>query len=241
MSIFYYDANHRIYPTQLDAIASNKMCNFYYHDEEMRKYDWKKPPIESLQELYKQRAQQLRDEYEYIILCYSGGEDSMQMLEAFYYNNIHIDEIVTVGAFSQDSFKGSNENRNGDVYLSAMPTLNELHLPKTKITAVDYTEWFNDPTNFTLINTYGNEWIKYTGAYRSLHILFWYDFKKFIGKNNNKKTAYIFGCDKARVVHIPSKNRSVHYFDDTSVNSYGGASLITENFNRINFYSDPDE
>jgi hypothetical protein len=47
----------------------------------------------NLLDLYKERAQQLRDSYDYLILAYSGGSDSDNMLKTFLYNNIKIDEI----------------------------------------------------------------------------------------------------------------------------------------------------
>lgn len=43
--------------------------------------------------LYHQRAQQLRDQYDYLILAYSGGADSDQMLRSFVLNGVHIDEV----------------------------------------------------------------------------------------------------------------------------------------------------
>jgi hypothetical protein len=44
-------------------------------------------------ELYKRRAQQLRDANDYVILAYSGGADSQTILDAFLDNNIRLDEI----------------------------------------------------------------------------------------------------------------------------------------------------
>ena len=45
----------------------------------------------SLGELYRQRAQQIRDTYDYVILSYSGGSDSDTILKAFVDNNILLD------------------------------------------------------------------------------------------------------------------------------------------------------
>ena len=56
--------------------------------------DWTKEPVESLEYLYKIRAQQLRDQYNYLILYYSGGSDSITALNAFIKNNIYLDEVV---------------------------------------------------------------------------------------------------------------------------------------------------
>ena len=111
MNIFYYDTEKNIYLTQLDAVAAKKTGKnifFYYYDKEFSQIDWTIEPLEPLEQLYKERAQKIRDENEYLILCYSGGVDSTNILETFYYNNIHIDELIMVGAFSQDSYKGSD-------------------------------------------------------------------------------------------------------------------------------------
>ena len=56
--------------------------------------DWSIPIETPLFEIYKQRAQQLRDKYDYLMLYYSGGADSGAILRTFVENNIFIDEIV---------------------------------------------------------------------------------------------------------------------------------------------------
>jgi hypothetical protein len=236
--IFYYDVEGNTYPTQLDAVASNKPCSLYFYDKELLQVDWKTSPSENLDTLYKMRAQQIRDEYDYVIICYSGGRDSLNILETFYYNNIHIDEIVVVGALSQDPESGSDANHNGDLYHNVFPTLNSMSLANTKITVVDYTTFFNNPNNFTLVNKYGNEWTKYIGGFKSVHNLFWYDFKKFVGKDNNKKTAYLVGSDKTRVFY--DKRSSYVKISDLAVNDYG-ANYFDENFTRLNFYTSPEK
>lgn len=241
--IFYYDDLNNVYPTQLDAAAATaagRFCKFYYYDKEFMKVDWLTEPTESLDQLYKIRAQQIRDEYDYVIVCYSGGADSTNILETFYYNNIHIDEIVVVGALSQDPEQGSDNNHNGDLYHNAFPTLNQMNFPKTKISVIDYTDWFNDPTNFTLIQKYGNEWTKHIGGFKSVHNLFWHDFRKFVGNRNDKKTCYIMGADKTLVYRWPNDKTYSIRISDLSVNDYG-ANYQDENFTRVNFYIAPEK
>jgi hypothetical protein len=236
MSLFYYDSDSNVYHNQLDAVASNKNCWLYFHDKEMAQVDWKTEPSQSLDQLYKTRAEYIRDNNKYVILCYSGGHDSTNILETFYYNNIHIDEILVVGALSQDSHVGSDENHNGELYKNVFPTLSKLNLPNTKITIVDYTKWFNDPKNFTTIMMYGNEWTKYVGGFKSVHTLFWRDLKKFIGHENTKQTAYIMGSDKVYLSYEVDKPSYVR-FSDLSFFDYG-SNYEDENFKRINFYTD---
>jgi len=236
MNIFYYDESFNVYRNQLDAIASKKQCWLYFHDKEMALVDWKTEPSLTLEQLYKARAEYIRDNNKYIILCYSGGHDSTNILETFYYNNIHIDEILIVGALSQDSYEGSDENHNGELYKNVFPTLNKLNLPNTKITVADYTKWFNDPNNFSTIQLYGNEWTKHVGGFKSVHTLFWRDLKKFIGHENSKQTAYIMGTDKVYLKHQPNAPSFVR-FSDLSFFDYG-SNYEDENFKRVNFYTD---
>jgi hypothetical protein len=200
--------------------------------------NWKVEPTETLDELYVLRAQELRDTYDYLILCYSGGTDSTHVLETFYYNNIHIDEIVTVGALSQDVENGSGENMNGAIYENVLPRLNELHLPNTKITVVDFSKLYENMEQFSLVRKYGIDWPRHIGPYRSPYNLFWYDIKKIIGKDNNKKTAVIMASDKCKFT-FEYGDPAVH-FRDLAFCSLG-AFQKDENYERVNFYTDHTE
>jgi hypothetical protein len=238
-NIFYYDENKNIYNNRNDLLRKKAHSRrFYYYDREFLKVQWTKEPTEDLWTLYSHRAQQIRDEFDYVILCYSGGVDSTNALESFYYNNLHIDEILLVGAFSQDSFYGSDENHNGDIYHNVYPTLKKLNLPNTKITVKDYTTYFNDPNNFPLIKEHGANFALELGAYTSVHNLFWHDLKHFIGQNNDKKTCYIMGSDKPRLCVDAGLGLFYTEFNDAAVGDYGG-NFSDENFQRVNFYSDP--
>jgi hypothetical protein len=232
--IFYYDADKNVYPTQWDALASGKECWLYYYDDLFSKVDWSVEPLENLHDLYKVRAQEIRDSYDYVILCYSGGHDSTNVLETFYYNNIHIDEIVLVGAFSKDSYAGSDENHNAEIHLNCFPTLKNMNLPHTKITVADYAKFFDNPSNFSLIRNYGSDWVRHVGTTRSIGYLFWHDFKYFVGSKNEKKTCYIMGVEKLNY------SKGTFRINDLTMYSYGGV-YKTENYERVNFYTSPDK
>lgn len=55
---------------------------------------WDIEPSESFKELCKQRALQIRESYDYVVLHFSGGSDSTTVLNSFIENKIPIDEIV---------------------------------------------------------------------------------------------------------------------------------------------------
>lgn len=237
---FYYDDKFNVYLTPYEAWKSYNTCYFYYYDNLFSQFDWKTEPTETLQNLYKERAQQIRDDYEYVILCYSGGNDSSNILETFYYNNIHIDEIVIVGALSQDKTNGTDDNHNADIYFNVMPTINSMNLPNTKITVVDYTKYFRDLSQFSLIQNHGADYFKYIGIHTSPHNLFWYDFRRFVGASNTKKTAWIMGNEKVDLSYDKKNHKPFVYFNDSVINSYG-MRYVDENFERVNFYNGPHE
>ena len=131
--MFFYNIDKDIIDNYYDAFAHHDIFYFYYFDKEFSSINWTIDSEKSLSDLYRQRAEQIRNDYEYVIIPYSGGYKSSLILETFYYNNIHIDEVLLVGAFSQDSYTGSDENHNGEIYNQAIPTLNKLNLKNTKI------------------------------------------------------------------------------------------------------------
>ena len=113
-----------------------------FFDDEFSKVDWQQEPLESLTELYRQRAAQLRADYDYLILWYSGGSDSHTVLQSFLDNGIHLDEIwhrssvdrVSRRDRGQDSANQANETRH-----VALPVLKALQHsnPAIKIRVFD--------------------------------------------------------------------------------------------------------
>ena len=67
------------------------------------KCDWTTEPEPGvpLSEYYRRRAQQIRDKYDYVVLLYSGGPDSNNILHAFVHNGIKIDEIVNINSYDK--------------------------------------------------------------------------------------------------------------------------------------------
>jgi len=108
---------------KLYQISFNMFSDAYYS------YDFSKEPATSYDELLKQRALQLRDKYKYIKLFFSGGQDSITMLNAFVKNNIFIDEVITY-RFGSES---NQSNKEADLF--AIPYIKKLfNGSKTKIT-----------------------------------------------------------------------------------------------------------
>jgi len=103
----------------------------------------------NLEDLYRQRAEILREKYKKIRIYFSGGSDSYNILNTFIKNNILIDEIVV--RWSNDSIDGRfhhsnifNNHASNSLFewdYAIKPTLDQIskHYPNIKITIEDIT------------------------------------------------------------------------------------------------------
>jgi hypothetical protein len=134
----------------LYAKSNNCAVNFYFNDDIFGRYDWKVEPSESLDELYTRRALELRSQYDYLVLHFSGGYDSGNILETFAKNNIHIDEIYIRGSTSTSVTNAnitSSSNQYAEVELTAIPLAEHVkatYMPYVKITVQDTVPYIID-------------------------------------------------------------------------------------------------
>jgi len=75
------------------ATETNQEVDYIYFDQIWKDFDRSLLGKISLKELYRQRARQIRDSYDYLILYFSGGADSYNVLRSFIDNNIKLDEV----------------------------------------------------------------------------------------------------------------------------------------------------
>jgi len=241
---FYYFKENLQIKSKLEALEYEKIkkkeCTFFYNDHIYSHLNWKKEPDGSLFFHYKNQAERLRDVYDYLILCYSGGIDSTNILETFFYNNIKLDKILSIGSFSQDSFKGDDTNRNGEIYYNVIPYIEHLGL-KNILQIVDYTKYFSDLKKLSLLENKEN-WIEKTGSWFSPHHWFWRDLICLTVPEDMKKkrVGIIFGRDKP-VLDIEDKKYFFRFLD-TCCDAYisEGYDPRYDKIDIINFYWDPE-
>lgn len=145
----YNDNNYVIREDALNDMMMRQDWNgemtFHFHDEVFGAIDWSIEPPFDIDLLYKMRAQQIRDKYQYVVLQLSGGLDSTQILEIFLDNNIFIDEIQTFHHYSGTKSFMSDKNALNDLsmlfeyQLAVIPLLKWVKevSPNTKIVEVD--------------------------------------------------------------------------------------------------------
>jgi hypothetical protein len=219
----YYQVGNKMYANKMqalyDATKTKQDVSWHFNDETYKKIDWSIPPTESLLELYRQRAQQIRDEYDYIVLSFSGGADSHNILQTFLKNNIKLDEIYTkfplraerkwVEANTQDL---DEQNVDSEWEFAARPMLEyvEKHHPDIKISFDDSSDSYEqsiipesrfqaDTANhYQAIRTY-TTWNRTTDSIeKQMHL--------------NKRIAFVQGHDKIQVTKVDGKYHA-HFVD----------------------------
>jgi len=149
----YYRCKDVDFQSKVDACTYSQLTKhpvtWVFHNDVYDHYPWHIEPELSLDQLYDIRARELREQYDYIVLSYSGGADSNNILESFIRQGLHIDEILTnhiSKATSSLTVLDANVtnawNFGAEHELQAVPRLQYIktHLPRTKITVLDVSD-----------------------------------------------------------------------------------------------------
>lgn len=207
---FYTVGSYHTY-SKVDAIevglAMGRSPQWHFNDAQFDSQDWFKEPKESLWEMYTRRAQQLREKYDYLVLMYSGGADSHNILNAFVRNNIHLDEIVQ---FSNLEISGDKDNFwNAEVFRVAAPVTAEViaqYQIKTKHRILDVSK---DLTELSTILPDLSHWIYGRSGHLSINTRAFLnirhsdrDYKEIM--HRGKKVGFIWGYDKPPVMDVVS-------------------------------------
>ena len=113
--IFYSKALAVEYASRTGLPMSYDFYNDFYDS-----LDWSTEPSQSLQELYRARAEQLLSSYDRVILLLSGGSDSTAMVNTFVKNGLKPHEVVSYALLNNVIDKNSITNL--EVTLSASKT-----------------------------------------------------------------------------------------------------------------------
>lgn len=251
---FYLVGWKKFYNKTLALLESKKTgydIVWIFNDDIYGKIDWTIPIEEDLFTLYKNRAQQLRDNYDYLMLYFSGGADSVNILRAFVENNIFLDEIVMQLPEPVRQSFDPNDTSEGNFYAeleySAIPYLNKIKNKLDSRTIIRYQDfakpgvellekdyWFESVplcTNITLSGVFRQ--IAQNSDTHILHI-----------NEKGKSVAQILGIDKP-LVYFDGTNY-FSYFMDTSTYHYvspidfNGTDLSKINYHTEFFYWTPD-
>jgi hypothetical protein len=151
-----------------EATRTRHPIQWHFHENIFSSIDWTQTWGVPSGEVYRRRAQQLRDKYNYIVLAFSGGADSTTILESFLYNNIHLDEVIVSWPFlSRSNLTTTNNpdttNYHSEWHYSIKPKLDWVakHHPEVKITVLDqlaiekHNHDFDDKWTMTEYHNFG--------------------------------------------------------------------------------------
>jgi len=204
-----YQSNGKLFANKIDAIfeanSSNTYVEWDYHDDIFSKYKWDVNPTIELEELYKQRALQLREAYDHLVLFFSGGADSWNILHAFIKNGIKLDEIYMFGAFEaeQSQLTILGADRTPGYYTREIQQSLSLvkALVENKNIKINVYDWTQD-----ILNAVNNRDWFYTAGVRfdptcTVRSKFHKIFKEHTElSHRGKQVGFIYGIDKPRLI-----------------------------------------
>lgn len=154
----FYSVGENIYTDKIyalvEASSKNVAIQWHYYDDVFSSIPSTVLGLNSLKDLYKQRAIQLREKYDYLILNYSGGSDSHNILLAFLENNIKLDcvfvswhmRFTDKNLYKVNSLDRTNSNFHSEWDLTLKKDLEWLSKkhPEIKIEIKDWTDNLTD-------------------------------------------------------------------------------------------------
>lgn len=154
----FYTVGEKSFSNKILALVesnkSNQQVKWNYYDNLFLSVDTGTLGNISLEELYKERALQIRNKYDYLILNYSGGSDSHNILMTFIRNGIKLDHVrvqwhaslTGKGLYTPNIYDKSNLNFHSEWDLTIKPDLEWLskEYPEIYIEIEDWTENFRE-------------------------------------------------------------------------------------------------
>ena len=219
--------------------TTGKSVRFDFHDQLFAAANPVIEPSQSLLELYCERVRQIREKYDYVVLYYSGGADSHNILKCFEYTDTKLDEIVS---FVDSSYKSKDSKISSEIYRVALPEVIQYQqkYPECKYSLLEIRDvqnkLFKDPvfkfdlyqdtiyhlTPFGIMHYYG---LYYEDRFHRMH-------------EQGKKVGVVQGIDKVRLRHVNGK----WAFSMHDWSSYFGQKHYFRNFPTYDefFYWTPD-
>lgn len=250
MNIVYQYKNIKSHSKyEIMRLASNvDDVTWDYNDDFYNTFDWTKEPEETLNELYYRKAKSLREKYDYLVLMYSGGSDSSNILDIFCRYNVHLDEIC-----SHINYEGSNQIDNllngeilkpGGAKERAEQYITEYNL-KTKFRLYDVTkktiEIYNK-VDFDLNYYMNNAGVSFTMAKPKAGTIMQTGVKEWMDLySSGKKIAFIWGNHKPMVIGCRGEFFfKIHDYLDQSVSVKGIVNKQNDAIDELFYWGDDE-
>lgn len=241
----YYTVGTEVFHSKTAALVEATRTNihpqWHFSDHVFSRMDWESPPVDDITEMYKRRAKQLREKYDYLILMFSGGSDSTTIIRSFIQAGVHLDEILVKWSlkasekvYTPNTTDHGTHNIFSEWDYAIKPTLDYIatHHPKIKITIYDFSDQFDgeiSEQDWFSVNDHLNP-----GVFRRYGLALTESQEKM--QEAGKSVATIWGIDKPQLAY---KDGNIYaYFLDKLANTRS----VEGSANRTNelFYWTPD-
>ena len=148
----YYRVGDQIFANKIRALIEGSKRNmeieWIFNQDIFNGVDWSIEPHQSIDELYRERARQLRSQYDYVILLYSAGVDSQTVFDSFAQIGSPVDELFITWPVSAadkmivDPADRSSYNAVAEWTFLIKPQLDVISklYPEIQITIVDCSQ-----------------------------------------------------------------------------------------------------
>lgn len=244
----YYKVNNKFFNEKIEAVleANTNLSEieWNFHQEIYDKVNWSAEPSLSLDDFYRMRAQQIREQYEYVIILCSGGGDSTNVAYSFLRNGIKVDEIVAsapltgLDRFKTQSKDNSADNTMSETHLAQLPLMKDLaqEFPQVKITINDY---FKNMVNFKT-----DEWLFRSGEWIHPSSGARYNLENLTHIRNmaeaGKKIGIVYGIDKPMLIFDREENVRLAMADRTINVQRPAFEKNYPNVQNVLFYFSPE-
>jgi hypothetical protein len=244
----YYIVNNKKYVSKIQAVLEAQKTladiSWNFHKDSFDNIDWANEPNLSLDELYRLRAQQIRDAYDYVIIMCSGGADSTNVVKSFLNNGIHVDEVI--GSAPMEGLKNWNWNDKdtsatntiSETKYALFPLMDEIakNYPRVKVTLNDFFQ--------ELINSKTDEWLYKCPDWITPMVPSKGDLNKFKYLKDmaeaGKRIAVVWGCDKP-ILRYDHEGNVYTLITDLGVNNaVVPFDVAYPNVHRVLFYWGPE-
>jgi hypothetical protein len=218
----YYEVDNRTTYSKMEAAEwahlNKSKIRWNFNDEIFSKIDWSQEPKESLWELYKSRARQIRAAYDYVVLWYSGGSDSHNMLLAWIDAGLKIDEIATT--WNYETTGDPQNHYNAEITNVVLPDIKKLQESGIdfKFRIIDMAE-----PSLKLFDVWGTNFEYNINCHfspnnpaRAMLRETVSDYKNMIAQG--KKLCFVWGKEKPFIDHDPVSNKFYTHFLDNGDN-----------------------
>ena len=186
----------------LKACSGGELPKWIFQDQQFSAHQWLEEPAEDLYEIYLQRAIQIRNQYDRVILMSSGGIDSTTMLRTFVDNDIPIEGVGTYGSFQFDNWGELTQNK--EAHNVALPYIRQLEHDRN----IDLNYFFLDDSKH-YDKFIDEEWVYSTSNFSLSPQTFMWNFHQtdfqYQAQMEMGRTCIVRGVDKPRIFYEDHK------------------------------------